>query len=428
MHITLVGISHNTAPVAVRERFAFAQEELAEALPRFGGAAVLLSTCNRTEVYLTAHHAITASSVISLLHEMKGDASAPDDAFYHLTGLDAARHLFRVAAGIESMVLGESEILGQVRAAFSAATDAHTHNAVLSELFHMAIRVGRRARHETDIGRHSVSVSSTAVALARRTLGDLASRTVLVVSAGEAGKLTARSLAEHGASRLLVTSRTAQRAQELAVDLGGEPVAFERLGQAMAEADIVISSSAAPEFLIGMDEVAQATAQRDGRPLLLIDIAVPRDIDPAVREHPNVHLYDMDDLQSLVEENRNARQREVESVERIVNDGVDRFRDWLRARGVVPTVAALRERADAVRQAEMDRTMRQLRDLTPEQRAGVEAMANALVKKLLHDPIGRLKGEDGERYVAAVRDLFSLDGETKEAQAGVRSRNSAPEG
>ena len=177
-----------------------------------------------------------------------------------------------------------------------------------------------------------------------------------------------------------------------------------------------------------MNEVAQATAQRDGRPLLLIDIAVPRDIDPAVREHPNVHLYDMDDLQSLVEENRNARRQEVASVERIVDEGVDRFRDWLRARGVVPTVAALRERADAVLQAEMDRTMRQLRDLTPEQRAGVEAMANALVKKLLHDPIGRLKGEDGERYVAAVRDLFSLDGETKEAQAGVHSRNSAPEG
>lgn len=411
MHITLVGISHETAPVEVREHFAFAPEELPAALPRFGGPAVLLSTCNRTEVYLAAHHAITAGSVIGLLRELRDGADAPEDAFYHHTGVEAARHLLRVAAGIESMVLGESEILGQVRSAFGAATAAGTHNAILSQLFHTAIRVGGRARSETDIGRHAVSVSSTAVALARRTLGDLSRRTVLVVSAGEAGKLAARSLAESGASRLLVTSRTASRAKELAADLGGQWVAFSRLGATMAEADIVISSSAAPDFLIGQREVAQATAQRDGRPLLLIDIAVPRDVDPAVRDRPNVHLYDIDDLQALVEQNRGARRQEVAKVDAIVDAGVARFSAWLRTRGVVPTVAALRERANAVREAELARTLKRLGGLAPKERSAIEAMANAMVKRLLHDPIDRLKGDDGERYAAVVRELFSLDGE-----------------
>ena len=409
MHITLVGISHKTAPVAVREQFAFAPAELPEALPRFGGGAALLSTCNRTEVYLASHHPIAAASVVALLRELKDGADAPDEAFYDAAGREAARHLFRVAAGIESLVLGESEILGQVRAAFSAATEADTNNAVLSELFHSAIRVGRKARSQTHISRNTMSISSTAVALARSTLGDLSSSTVLVVSAGEAGKLTARSLAEHGATRVIVTNRSPARARELAADLEAETVPFSRLGRAMADADIVISASAAPEFLIGAPEVAQAIAARNGRPLLLIDIAVPRDIDPAVRDFPQVHLYDIDDLQARVEHGRNNRQQEVGKVERIVEEGVQRFSEWLRARGVVPTVSALRRYADIVREEELARTLKRLNGMSAKERAVVEAMAGALVKKLLHDPISKLKGHDGERYVGALRELFSLD-------------------
>ncbi len=411
MHITLVGINHKTAPVSVRERFAFSNDELLAVLPRFGGAAILLSTCNRTEVYLASHHPIAAGSVIALLRELKDAPDVPDEVFYHLAEQDAVRHLLRVAAGVESMVLGEAEILGQVRGAFSAATAAGTHNAVLSQLFHEAIRVGRRARSETAIGHHAVSVSSTAVALARQVLGDLSSRTVLIVSAGEAGKLTARSLARNGTSRLLVTNRRRERARELAAELDGEAVAFEKLTSAMADADIVISSSAAPEFLIGRGEVTQAVALRNGRPLLLIDIAVPRDIDPAVREFPQVHLYDIDDLQSVVEENRSARRQELTKVERIVEEGVARFAGWLRERGVVPTVAALRGRADALRDAELARTLKRAPELSAKERAAIEAMSNALVKKLLHDPIARLKGADGERYVGTLRELFALDGE-----------------
>ncbi|MCH7697697.1 MAG: glutamyl-tRNA reductase [Chloroflexi bacterium] len=409
MHITLVGISHKTAPVSVRERFAFAADELPEALPKFGGAAVLVSTCNRTEVYLTAHHAITPGTVIAMLRELKSDVEAPDEVFYHKAGLEAARHLFRVAAGIESMVLGESEILGQVRSAFSAATTANTHNALLSQLFHTAIRVGRKARSETDIGRHAVSLSSTATKLAERTVGDLSSRTVLVVSAGEAGKLTARSLAERGVTKLFVTSRTPARAKELARDLGGRQVPFSKLGATMADSDIVITSSAAPDFLIGKREVDQATASRNGRPLLLIDIAVPRDVDPAVRDNSKVELYNIDDLQALVEESRDARLQEVAKVEDIVEEGLERFRTWVRDRGVVPTVAELRERAEAARQSELERTFQKLGDLTPKQQRSIEAMSSALVKKLLHEPIDRLKSDDGERYVVPIRELFGLD-------------------
>ncbi len=411
MHITLVGVSHKTAPVSVRERFAFAAEELPQALPQFGGSAVLVSTCNRTEVYLTAHHAITPDPVIAILRELKSDVEVPDDVFYHKAGLEAARHLFRVSAGIESMVLGESEILGQVRSAFSAATTANTHNAVLSQLFHSAIRIGRKARNETNIARQAVSISSTATKLAEQTLGDLASQTVLVVSAGEAGKLTARSLAERGVKKLMVTSRTPARAKELAQDLGGRQVAFSKLGPTMAESDIVITSSSAPDYLIGTGEVSQATASRNGRPLLLIDIAVPRDIDPAVRDNEKVELYNIDDLQALVEKGRHARRKEVAKVEAIVDEGLDRFRTWVRDRGVVPTVAQLRERADAARAVELEKTLQKLGDLTPKQRRGIEAMSSALVKKLLHEPIDRLKSDDGERYVVATRELFSLDEE-----------------
>jgi glutamyl-tRNA reductase len=409
MHITLVGISHRTAPVEQRERFSFAPEEIPEVLPRFGGAAVVLSTCNRTEVYLSSHHPIAAGSVVALLREMKSAADVPDDAFYHLAGHNAVRHLFRVAAGIESMVLGESEILGQVREAFAAATAAGTHNAVLSQLFHEAIRIGRRARSETAIGRNAVSVSSSAVALGKSVLGGLECRTVLVVSAGEAGKLAARSLVRSGASRLLVANRRRARARLLAQELDGEPVAFERLSNAIRQADIVISSSAAQEFLIQRRHVEDALVGRGGRRLLLIDIAVPRDIDPSVKELPDVHVYDIDDLQSFVEENLRGRRQELSKVERIVDNGVARFNTWLRSRGVVPTVAALRERADGLREAELARTLKRAPDLSAKERAAVDAMSTALVKKLLHDPIARLKSEDGERYVAALRELFALD-------------------
>ncbi len=412
MHISLVGISHKTAPVAVRERFALNGDEVGRALELLREAhegAAVLSTCNRTEVYLTGRWPVRdPAPVIEALARARG-LSPPEGGapFYVRTGKEAARHLFRVAAGVESMVVGEAEILGQVRSAFAAATAARTHNAVLSRLFHSAIRVGRRARNETGIGRHAVSVSSTAVALARKTVGDLSSSTVLVVSAGGAGKLTARSLAEAGVRQMLVTSRTFERARELATDLGAAPVPFNRLDWALGQADIVITSTGASEFLIG-PELVRSSRNGDGRPLLLIDIAVPRDVDPAVRALPGVHLFDIDDLRSVARDNLNARRAEIQRVEAIVEEELARFSEWLRSLQVVPTIAALRKRAEAIRRAELKRTLPRL-GLDENARRRIEAMSEAIVKRLLHDPILRLKQEsDGERYVPAVRELFQL--------------------
>ena len=409
----MVGISHKTAPVAVRERFAFASRELPSLLAGLSelhpGVAVL-STCNRTEVYISDREAVRdPRPVVALLSALKGGATTDGAPFTALAGQEAVSHLMRVAAGIESMVVGESEILGQVRAAFTAATAAETHTPALSRLFHAAIRVGRAARNETAIGRYPVSISSTAVALARMTLGHLADKTVLVVGAGEAGKLTAENIAGGGIGRMLVTSRNPDRTGPLAESLGGTAMPFARLGEGMREADIVISSTAAQEFVIDAALTREAMAGRAARPMLLVDIAVPRDIDPAVREVPGVHLYDIDELQSVAERNHHLRRQEVAAVERIVNEHAARYMAWLRTQDVLPTVAALRERAEAVRAAEVERTVAKL-ELSEADRQRIEAMTGALVKKLLHDPIAALKDPaDGERYVQAVRDLFALD-------------------
>jgi glutamyl-tRNA reductase len=414
VHITLVGISHKNAPVAVREHYAFALHELPDLLARLGkshaGAAVL-STCNRTEVYLADPHPLgDARSIVGLLSEVKGEPPIEGAPFFTLTGKEAARHLFRVAAGIESMVVGESEILGQVRGAFTAATAAGTHTPALSRLFHNAIRAGRKVRTQTSIGRYTVSVSSTAVALAKQTLGDLSGKTVLVVGAGEAGKLTAGNIAGSGIGRMLVTSRSAERTADLAEALGGEPIAFDRRADAIAQADIVISSTSAHAFVIDHRMIEGLMPTRGARPLLLVDIAVPRDIDPSVRGIAGVHLYDIDQLQNVAEKNLHLRRQEIVAAEKIVEEEATKYAEWLRSLEVVPTIAALRTRAETVRTAEVERALSRMA-LSGADRKRVEAMTSALVKKILHDPVQTLKTPgEGDRYVAAARALFRLDG------------------
>src|SRR5438093_5407222 len=302
--VTVAGLNHQTSPVEEREQLAFSPEETAEAVARLGealGGAVLLSTCNRTEVYATllegrAHAAL----LISLLNGVKGTA-IDESRFYAYQHDAAAGHLFRVSAGIDSMVLGESQILGQVREAMSAATQAGTLNGTLSKLFHSAIGAGKRARTETQIGRHAVSAGSAAVALARKRLGNLAGKTVLVISAGSMGKLAARALADAGGAEIVVANRTLQRARELAAEMGrtAGAVALSDLPVALAGADIVISGTAAEGFIVGPRDVKPVMADRNGRGLLFIDIAVPRDIDPAVGDSPGVHMYDIDYKEAL---------------------------------------------------------------------------------------------------------------------------------
>ena len=413
--VTCVGLSHLTAPVEEREKLAFSPQELPAALSGIGGrlgGAVILSTCNRTELYATVpNDPAQGWRLIALLTAEKG-AKIDTSRFYTLRHDEAVRHLFRVAAGIDSMVLGESQILGQVREAMSLATEARTLKGVLSRIFHSAVAVGKRARSQTNISRHAVSISSAAVALAKRSLGDLTDKTVLIISAGSTGKLAAKSLAQGTGSRILVTNRTYERAVELASDLGPNAVAvpLSRLGQALAEADIAISSTAAGGFILGLEQVRPAMATRDGRPLLLIDIAVPRNADPAVRQIPGVYLFDIDDVEAVTLDGLRQRQREVRRVEAIVEEEVAAFLEWWRSLDVVPVIAALRGRAEDIRRRELERTLKRLPYLDDEARQRIEAMTAAIVKKMLDRPIARLKdGVDIGLYMEALQDLFEVN-------------------
>jgi glutamyl-tRNA reductase len=321
------------------------------------------------------------------------------------------------------LVIGESEILGQVREAFSAATAAGSGNAVLARLFHTALRVGRRARSETDIGAHGGSVSALAVSLSRRLVGDLRGKTVLVVGAGEAGRRSAGALVQNGVGRLLVTTRRSGLADEIARELNGVSIPYEEMRSALAEADVLITATASTEPIILAEDVRRAMQGRGDRPLLAVDIAVPRDVDAAVREVPGVHLYDIDDLQAAAEANMEARLREVSAVERIVDAEVARFQTWREGQRVEPTVVTLRRRAEATRRAELERTLARLPNLSDADRKRIEAMSEALVNRLLHAPVARLREQGNERHVEALRELFGLDDATEQ---GTRNAQAEP--
>lgn len=412
--LACAGLNHLTSPVEEREKLAFAAVELPRALAEISRrvkGAVLMSTCNRTELYATVpDDPGHAAALVPLLNEVKGTEVDPSH-FYVYRHLDAVSHLFRVAAGIDSMVLGESQVLGQVREAMAAATAAETLDGVLNRVFHSAIRVGRRARTETRIGRHAVSVSSAAAALARKALGDLRGKTVLVISAGEMGKLAAKSLAQQPESRVLVANRTRERAAQLAAEIGpnAEALALSGLRSALASSDIVISGTSAEGFILGPQDVSPVMAARNGRGLLFIDIAVPRDIDPRVRDVPGVHLFDIDDIEAVTSEGLNGRQREVRRVKAIIGEEVAAFGAWWRSLDVVPVIAGLRDRAEEIRRRELERTLRRLPDIDDESRRRIEAMTAAIVKKMLDRPIARLKnGSDKALYMEALQDLFDV--------------------
>ena len=410
--LTLVGASHHDAPIVIRERLTIASDDLPALLRsiagRFGAGAVL-ATCNRLELYLPGVHE-RATVLQFLVEEAGADAELADQYFEHRRDADAVSHLYSVAAGIDSMVLGESEILGQVRAAFSAAVAAGSDDAVLSRLFHTAIRVGRRARSETLIGHRALSISSIAAQQARALHPDLDGASVLVLGAGEAGRLAAEALADRGVGSVVVMNRTAERAEALAADLGGRALPFERLVDALTESEVVIAAASSAGHLVSREQVVEAMARRHGRPLMIIDIGLPRDFDPAVRDVPGVEYRDLDDLQAIAESHIRAREAEVEPVRRIVAHETRRFMEWWQQLQIVPTISALTERAETLRRAELEKSLRRL-ELSPEQRDQIEVMTRALVKQLLHDPITTLR-ERGDRdvYVDTVRTLFRLDG------------------
>lgn len=414
MKVLLVGLSHHTAPLEVRERFARDAEDgagMLRTLLNYTRHGVVVATCNRTEIYTTVLNTDVGTQHLRrfLSEYSQLPLSRLDGYVFSASHEDAARHLFRVAAGLDSMIVGEEQILGQVRDAMEAARAMDGLSLTLSALFRHALRAGKAARSQTAISRGTVSVSSAAVSMARQFFGDLRRATVLVISAGEAGELTARALAEQGAGRILVTSRTNENAARLALALGGEPVPFARLAATLRDADIVVSSTAAPSYVLTHDLVRQAMAGRGERPLFIVDIAVPRDVEPSVQEIPGVALRNIDDLQRMTEANMDGRRTEVAKVEQIVEHEVAAFTGWWNRRDVIPTVAALHNRAEAIRQAELEKTLARLRHLSGDDLQRIEAMTHAMMKKLLHAPLMRLKAGGADTgYIEAVRELFGL--------------------
>ena len=409
--LTMVGLSHRNAPLAVRERFAIPADALpavrAAVVDRFGAGAIV-ATCNRLELYAPGDQPPDALS--GFLADAAGvEPSLGERYLLPRRDEEAVSHLYAVAAGIDSMVVGESEILGQVRGAFSATVAAGADTALLSRLFHTAIRVGRRARAETAIGHGALSISSIAAQQARVLVPDLARASVLVIGAGEAGRLAAASLAEHGVGAIAVSNRTASRAEALADELGGRAVPYEALGAALAGADVVIAAADAPEPVLDTGRVASAVVRREGAPMIIIDIGVPRAADPAVAAVPGVAYRDIDDLQEVAARHARARAAEVEAVEALIATETANFLEWWAHLRIVPTISALTERAERMRRAELDRTLRRL-DASPEQRDQLDAMTRALVRRILHDPIATLR-ERGDRdfYLDAARELFRLD-------------------
>lgn len=415
MNLVLIGLNHKTAPVSLRQRFAMGAGELPEAQARLHGVTgngVILSTCNRTELYFVARpEQGWRAEALRLLADIAGVSDQSLDQYtYCRLNEEAVRHLHRVAAGLDSMIFGETEILGQARAALTAAAEAHLCNAILNRLFHAAIRAGRRVHSETFIGYHGRSVSAAAVTLAQHLLGDLSACHVLVVGSGEAGVLTARTLVKAGANHLAIANRTYHRAAELAQHLNATAVPLSRLPQVLADTDMVISASGSPLPLIGKSDLAPIMARRNGRSLLLIDIAVPRDVDPDVREIHGVHLYDIDDLDAMCPAGPEERNKEMAKVEAIVEEEVQRFLAWWRALRAVPTIVSLRQRLEAIRLKETAKTLRRLRHLNPGERERIEALTGAIVKKILHNPLTRLRLHSGDQhYLAMTRDLFRLD-------------------
>jgi glutamyl-tRNA reductase len=418
MRLLAVGLSHRTAPVDVRERVDFARQGLGSALAALAGEgigseAVVLATCNRAEVYLVADSESAEESMarfISAYHEVE-HASIAGHLYRH-KGADVARHLFRVAAGLDSLVVGEPQILGQVKAAYSVAHEGRFTGAVTNRLFHAAFSAGKRVRSETGLAEGAVSVSYAAIGLAQKILGDLEDLHVLILGAGEMAKLTGLHLQAQHVKTVTIVSRTLQAAEDLARQLGGRALPWNDLEPALAAADIVVTATGASEPVLSRRLVEQAVRRRRNRPLFLIDIAVPRDVEPSVGDIEQVFLYNIDDLQSIVRENLTRRSAELTHAEAIVEEEVTRFVSWLQSRDVVPTVVALRQRFEAVRRAELERLAPKLSGLTPEARARVDDVTRLIVEKLLLIPTEQLKSVSDEAlvvtYADALNRLFGL--------------------
>lgn len=426
MHLLLLGVSHRTAPVELRERLDFSSRDVGAAVESLSARAssaesVVLSTCNRSEIYVVGEDLVRARAEIvaflSEYHQLPSEAFSP-----HLFAFDdvaAARHLFRVASGLDSLVVGEPQILGQVKSAFQAASERRCTGPLLTKTFHWAFGVGKRVRRETTLGEGAVSVSFAAVSLARKIFGRLNGRRVLVVGAGEISTLTAQHLRSQGVAEIVITSRTTAHADELAAEVGGRSVPWTNLRPAIANADIVLTATGSQRPIITREDIETGHGRKRAEPLFIIDVAVPRDVDPAVGEIEQVFLYNVDDLQGIVQENIARRGAEIARAEAIVDEEVARFTAWQRSRRAVPTVVALRQRFEDIRRAELRRLESRLTGFSPEERARVDEVTRLIVEKLLLEPTEQLKAlpdvETQASYTEAMSRIFRLGDQRQSA-------------
>jgi len=421
LEFLVVGLNHRTAPVEIRERLALNKEQLPDALnamSNHGVGGVILSTCNRSEFYTldTAEDSSQAGAdrVKRFLVERFGISLLDVDRYlYVYRGYECIHHLFRVSSSLDSMILGEEQIIGQVRDAYESATIAGgTAQGPMAQLFQQALRVGRRVRRETGISRNALSVSRACVDMAKSVLGDLSDRRVLVVGAGEAGELAAEVLSLSGVRDITVTNRTYQRAEELAANLSAQALPFDGMPKALQESDIVIGCTGSPGYVLQADLIGDTMAARPDRPLFLIDIAVPRDIDPDAAQVQNVFLNDVDDLESATQAAREKKAQEAEWAEALATDESQQFRQWCLDLEALPTVIELRHRADQVRSFELHKTMRKLNGQLDEAALeSLDAMTRAIVNKILHDPTMFLKERKGPEELKVARDIFRLSEE-----------------
>lgn len=439
MRLFFAGLDHTSASVAVRECLAFQPDTLIDALhlltrpqgdyPAVLRESVILSTCNRVEIYAVFPHDTDPQAIEDQITGfLAGFHHLPLERFAQMLtfsyDLDVVQHLFETTAGLQSLVLGEAQIQGQVRKAFGIAQRAGTAGAVLSRLFTRALQCGKRVRRETALGNGAASVSQASIELAARRLGDLTGRSVLLVGSGKVSELAAQNLLAYGAHRLMITNRTYENALELAHRYGAQVYRFDELATALAHADIVISSTAAPHYVLHPEAIAAALQARTARlratrgadappaEMLLIDLAVPRDIDPAIAHVPGAYVFTVDDLDEVVQDTLHRRTAEVVCAEQIVQEEVDAFVMWLDSQQIMPVLSVWRQQAEALRDAEVQRALRHLGELSPEQQSVVEALSRSLVNKILHTPTLRTRhaaeAGNGEHYAAMLRDLWGI--------------------
>ena len=420
VNLILVGVNHKTTPVEIREKLAFTKGKIEESVDRLFNFPdiiehTILSTCNRVEIYARANCQDSAIKAIKQFicdfHEVS--PVELEDHFYSYRNEEAVEHLFRVSSSLDSMILGEAQILGQVKDAYSLAKDLRSTGLVLNQLFEKAFSIAKKVREETGIAERSVSISSAAVELAQKIFDDLENRTVMLVGTGEMAELAAKHLISYGVKTVYVTSRTYDRAANLARTLNGSALDFEAFKNELHRADIVITSTSAPNFIIKKEMVEKAIHERKNKPIFFIDIAVPRDIEPDVNDLENIYLYDIDDLHVVVSANMKEREKEADNAMNFISQEVTKFNNWVGTLDAVPTIVEIRKKAENIRKQEIEKTLKKISHLSEDDKQLLRQMSSSMINKILHKPTIKLKqktqSEDGHVYLKAIRHLFHLD-------------------